>query len=56
MTPKQLADRISTMVPEDYNVVAFAEAIADVMEQQYGGHNYKLFTATIMLKLNTNGH
>jgi hypothetical protein len=54
MTAKQISDRIEPFIPEDTDVITLAEAVAIVLKNQYGEHNYSLFIQTLNNKLNGN--
>jgi hypothetical protein len=56
MTHEQLAARISTIVPDNYDVRELAKAVAKVLNDEYGSHTYDLFKQVLTLNLNNNGN
>ena len=54
MTAKQIYDRIEPFIPEETDVITLAEAVAIVLRDQYGKHNYDLFIKILNNKLNGN--
>ena len=56
MTPEQLATRIYTIVPDNYDVRDLAKAVAKILNDEYGSHNYDLFTQVLTKNLNNNGN
>jgi hypothetical protein len=39
----KLADNISQVIPEYTSIIDFAKAVAQILRDEYGSHNYKEF-------------
>lgn len=56
MTHEQFATRIISILPDSYDVRELAKAIAKVLNDEYGSHNYDLFTQVLTKNLKNNGN
>jgi len=46
-----LSEKISSVIEEETNINLFASAVAEVLEESYGSHNYEEFMKTLHAEL-----